>query len=602
MGLRDILSQRKSLSSAAELTKAAKAAKADVVSVDLFDTLVYRAIVEPNDVFRLQSRRLPAGKPWSAPGVWFELRKRVEENLARAAWPREINLDDIYETIGVELDLPEVEWRALRDSELEIEQEVIRPYDDLLVELGALQAGGGQIVVLTDTYLPEDFLRRVLSRFVTFEHRLLCSSTTGFTKRSGSAFVDLRSRFAGRRLIHFGDNLHSDVRMAGRHGVQARGVRWRRQRELADSGFRRRACAIGVARMVTPWDAQTSSALDPVDRIAWRWSVVLADFVGEVREYSQKIGATDIWFLSRDCETIFKALSAVPEIFGRRRIRYVHASRACVYPLLAEGDPARFRKWRGRDAAAADVAAGRLAREYYRSMLVESNSRVLIVDIGWKGRLQEAFSGVLGDSAVFYGYYFSLEKEAEPTTLARSQVFVEWDRSVFNQAVVEALSGYSTSSAVGFRNSNTGIEPTFSQDLRDRSPQYYCDRLRHYLATMLKFGPVQKSPDFMAARREAIREICLFPDLRTVEAFKEWSIATTIDGSDTAPLPSGGRSSLLDRSLGRAQSGNIWPAGSMWTVTRSPFIVMFLQTLHWIRLTAKRLTIKDGMRSFLAGF
>ncbi len=44
--------------SADELLEAARRFNADVVSVDLFDTLVYRRVFEPNDAFYLQYDRV----------------------------------------------------------------------------------------------------------------------------------------------------------------------------------------------------------------------------------------------------------------------------------------------------------------------------------------------------------------------------------------------------------------------------------------------------------------------------------------------------------------------------------------------------------------
>jgi hypothetical protein len=59
---------------------------------------------------------------------------------------------------------------------------------------------------MTDTYLPEVFIHSVLKRFLDFDYTLLCSSATGKTKRSGSAFVHLHSEFRYKRIVHFGVN------------------------------------------------------------------------------------------------------------------------------------------------------------------------------------------------------------------------------------------------------------------------------------------------------------------------------------------------------------------------------------------------------------
>ncbi len=363
--------------SADELLEAARRFNADVVSVDLFDTLVYRRVFEPNDAFYLQYDRVAPIPGISSAKEWVCLRKQAEEELAAAAWPAEIQLAAIYNHLKMHLNLDGALAGSLLEAELAVEAELIRPYDDLVAALKSLHDAGMAIAVVTDTYLPGDFVRSLLDRFLSCDFVLLCSSVTGKTKRSGSAFWNLQSTFQGRRILHFGDNARADVANARRNGVAALQVCWTRQHRLSAAEIRRYVGSISATRLITPWDGITAPGVKVslIDEVAWRWSFVLADFVLSLRRYARTIAATDIWFMSRATETLFASIGDAPNLFADFRCQYVVASRACIYPQIAESDPILFEKWMGRKPSEQDVRDGELARIYYRGLVGALHSR-----------------------------------------------------------------------------------------------------------------------------------------------------------------------------------------------------------------------------------
>jgi HAD superfamily hydrolase (TIGR01549 family) len=569
------------------------------VSIDLFDTLVYRCILEPTDVFYLQYRLAGKRLEMLSADEWFGVRRNAEADLRKASWPAEIELATVYRRIQAVLSQTEEEVSALLDAELAVEAEVIHPYVDLVDTLKVLNGGGITIVVMTDTYLPEVFIHSVLKRFLDFDYTLLCSSATGKTKRSGSAFVHLHSEFRYKRIVHFGDNHRSDVAMARGSGIAAFQTRWARQNRLASKRVARYGHALWGTRLLTPLDNVTApvranSELDEIaclDEIAWRWSFVLVDFLLCVRRYANRIKADEIWFLSRDCETMFKSIGDVPDIFAGVRCRYVYGSRACIGPVVAKSDPALYEEWRGRKPEHQDECDGNVALDYYNALVAPDVSRILMVDIGWKGRLQVLLDRTLPSHVEVFGYYFSLEPNAERFTKCMSETFLEWDQAVFNQALVEALSGYLEASAVGFKRMQHGIEPLFRDAAGDRSPGEYCVKLRAYISALLSGHTVRArrswTPD-IKTRKAAVRQMCLYPDLSLMKGFSRWSIATLIDGSDTNYVASGGNARAMYKILGLHASGNVWPSAAVWTLAKQKAVGRLLQHLIRIRFSVKR--------------
>lgn len=583
--------QRK-LRSARAVFDRAIAEDANVVSVDLFDTLVFRTTLDPNSVFAIQYQACAELLAGMSAADWTRHRKDAEEGLAKAAWPNEIELCAIYDRIAARLGLSVQHRDLLLNAELSAEAGVIRPYEDLVRVLSQLQASGRTIVVTTDTYLPEAFVSEVLSSFLKFSFTLVCSSTVGKTKRSGSMFPYLRSRFAEQKIAHFGDNPHSDIAMARGSGVVAHGIVWRRQSVLQERKLSRFMRNLGVTSLRTPWDGQTDGQPSSLDQIAWRWSFVLADFLMSVRDYADRIGATDIWFLSRDSETMFKSLTDVPEIFTGRRCRYVYGSRACVYPVIARSDPALYEKWRGKSPSEAVQKDGDIAQSYYRSLITPETKRILIVDIGWKGRLQILFQRIMPEHIDVYGYYFSLEPHAVPAIQTISGTFIDWNPSVFNQAMVEALSGYVEASATRLHETNDGYQPVYRDGPGDRSPARYCEQLKLFLTGLLRGGlrhPTANAATGLQSREEIVQQMSLYPDHTIVSGFAEWSIGTLVDGSDTVNIANGGGATWWQKLAGRGDGGNVWPSASIWTLTANPALARLFQHGIWVLYSLKYL-------------
>jgi hypothetical protein len=315
-----------------------------------------------------------------------------------------------------------------------------------------------------------------------------------------------------------------------------------------------------------------------------------------LREHADAIGTTDIWLLSRDCESIAAVVEAAPHVLGERTVRYVDCSRSSCHPILASTDPARFASW-GYAVTQEKVRAGEAAIAYYRNQLTSRSRKVLIVDTGWKGRLQAAIASALPEMEV-HGFYFSLEPGAEPEARTRSATFLPWDPCTFLQPVVEALAGFAATSCARFTLAEDGQPVAVRKPpSRDRSPQPYCEALRVDLAVLLDGrvpGAGPASEQRMALRRQAVAQICAYPDACVIDAFRDWQIGIHADDAETGHLLSTGTSSRIDRLLGREVRGNLWPRAAVWSLTSRPQMVRRIHQLqdrfHQAKQGIKRIT------------
>ena len=203
-----------------------------VLSLDLFDTVVWRAVPKPTDVFTLLGERLIAtGRlPASLPGSAFRRLRHGAEERARdrqrgKGAGGEVTLAEIWAEMPA--GLIDASADELVDEELALERELLRPDLDVLELIDYARQRGKRVVALSDTYFTATQLHDIaLSRApLTPEHfdALIISSDHGHGKGSGM-FTRMLSQLEvdAHEVVHVGDNPEADVdaaRAAGLHAV-----------------------------------------------------------------------------------------------------------------------------------------------------------------------------------------------------------------------------------------------------------------------------------------------------------------------------------------------------------------------------------------------
>ena len=192
-------------------------ARWDVVSFDLFDTLLLRAADRPETVFALAGARL--GYPGLAP-----LRKEGEAAARRAkraaAGSGEVTFAEIWARVERLTGIPAGEGMA---AELAVERALCRANPYFLPVLRELRRRGKELVLLSDMYLPGRFLQELaeqagLGRFA----RCLVSGEEGVSKGEGGLFSRLAGLYPpGTSFVHLGDHPQADVRQARQAGFAA---------------------------------------------------------------------------------------------------------------------------------------------------------------------------------------------------------------------------------------------------------------------------------------------------------------------------------------------------------------------------------------------
>lgn len=191
-----------------------KLADADVISFDVFDTLILRRVVSPEDVFELIGKKLNV--------INYRTRRRFAESEARRrSINGEVTLEDICKVIEEFFD---IKASIAYEAELQTEREVCfaNPYFADLLKNQNLSTK--QIIVVSDMYLPSSFIQELLSTNGFRIDKLYVSGEYGYSKVNGELWKIVRTDFFGKKLLHIGDNYISDMKMCGKAGIDFIGV------------------------------------------------------------------------------------------------------------------------------------------------------------------------------------------------------------------------------------------------------------------------------------------------------------------------------------------------------------------------------------------
>ena len=186
---------------------------AKFVSFDIFDTLLARRALHPEDIFGELERRLP----WA--GGFRAARNAAQKRLGLTA-----NIDQLYDAAGAALGWTPEQKRDARDVEWRLECETIFPRRDMAGLLRYAESHGKQAWLLTDMYWPESRLRELLARCgLETSAPMLVSCEAGCCKEDGTLFREYLRRAGAEPsdCLHIGDNRYADVEAAEREGISA---------------------------------------------------------------------------------------------------------------------------------------------------------------------------------------------------------------------------------------------------------------------------------------------------------------------------------------------------------------------------------------------
>jgi glycosyltransferase involved in cell wall biosynthesis/tetratricopeptide (TPR) repeat protein len=424
-------------------------AEHDLISFDIFDTAIVRAVAHPHHIFRIMGSLL-AVKDFAQKRVQAESHARRWKDRHNAT--REVTLDEIYQVLGER----HGDVSGWQDLELNLEVQLTRVNPYILEVYQRLRAMGKRLVFTSDMYLPKDTLAAMLARGGYTEYEAIFLSNEHAARKGDGTLQRILVNEYGPdvSIAHVGDVFDADVTKtieAGIAGIfnpnQHRVIHERGIQTLAGSFYE---AVIDNALGTGLWDEGLHYTH------GFRVGGILAlGYVEFLEELAKQKRADKIMFLGRDCHVLSKIYS---RFFGTLPTTYVDTSRVAglmltseqnfedylsrtvfrgfrepmypgtisellcdagfdylvghleqedieplQFPASADEDRLRDFFWSKRDIIEEHLAETKAIAKEYLAQAVGDAETVLVVDVGWTGTcittLRDFFTTAFRDKA-----------------------------------------------------------------------------------------------------------------------------------------------------------------------------------------------------------
>lgn len=189
--------------------------KYDVISFDVFDTLLFRPFHDPKDVFILIAEKV---NMLDFVEIRIEAEKKAREKKLAMYGNHEITLNDIYEEIERKTGLNKEEGIKIEE---EIELSLVYPNEYMKCVYDILKNQGKTIIAVSDMYLSHDTISKMLKKCGYLMDELFVSCEYLCNKRNGGLYRQVLSKYQGKEIVHIGDNKATDIDKAIEEGIHA---------------------------------------------------------------------------------------------------------------------------------------------------------------------------------------------------------------------------------------------------------------------------------------------------------------------------------------------------------------------------------------------
>lgn len=193
----------------------------DVVSFDIFDTLIKRDVESETDIFDLIERKYNS-KHVEKIKDFKQLRLKAESEAREKKAPKEIVIEDIYDCLCVGRLNKNTAGELLR-TEKEVEKAVCIANQPLLAVLNYCKESGKNVIIISDMYWTTAFVEEILKENdITGYSAVYVSSEYGVQKRqNGKLFkiVAERENLNVKTWVHIGDSKKADYVSAKKVGI-----------------------------------------------------------------------------------------------------------------------------------------------------------------------------------------------------------------------------------------------------------------------------------------------------------------------------------------------------------------------------------------------
>lgn len=311
--------------------------KYDVISFDIFDTLILRKLDNPEDLFMIVGEKLDV---YGFYGIRKKCESEVRQQKRAVHQNNEVTLDEIYERVSYYTGVDSSKG-ANTEFSVELDMCFANPYMYEVFQI--LKNAGKRIYATSNMYLPKEKMELLLSKngYTGFEDILVsCDYHCG--KGNGALFRILQSKLKkDDSIIHIGDNLNADIK-----GAQAAGIEAKYYMACRDLGNPHRSA--GMSPLIgSAYRGIINTRLHNGTEVFsefWEYGyvyggIIVLGFVHWIHKQAKQNGISKILFLARDGFIIKKVYDA---LFQDIPSEYVYWSRISALRNVCEAEREPF--------------------------------------------------------------------------------------------------------------------------------------------------------------------------------------------------------------------------------------------------------------------
>lgn len=190
----------------------------DIISIDIFDTLLMRRFLSPEDVFRYVEREL--SEIYNIIINFTEMRIESENISFKKGNNGAYSIDSIYHNMQIKYNLTHDDITLFKRLELDTEIKNIIPRNIIADAMRYAKKSTKKIILTSDMYLSSSFVKKLLSLCNIFEYdELFISCEVNMTKYHGNMWSHYKDVYRDRKILHIGDNDFVDIDQANNYGI-----------------------------------------------------------------------------------------------------------------------------------------------------------------------------------------------------------------------------------------------------------------------------------------------------------------------------------------------------------------------------------------------
>lgn len=313
--------------------------KHDIISFDIFDTLLLRPFYDPAGVFNYISQKYQVAD-------FLKTRTLTERNVRfinslRHKDSEDITYDMIYDK------MPE-SYKHFKEIELNLESKTLIPNFEMKEIFDYAVQKGKKIIITSDMYLSREILEKILKDkgFVGFS-RLFVSSEIKKCKHTGNLFKYILNELniKPEQMFHIGDNPIADVKAPMSIGISAM-----RYKQVKERFFDKNPSIKNIARLnlntqnILGLRILNSHKTKNTKENYWealgynQGGPIAVAFLSNILEIIKYKNLTDLYFLARDGYLFKKLYDLIYNPDTMPKPHYVYATRKLKKMCLDNND------------------------------------------------------------------------------------------------------------------------------------------------------------------------------------------------------------------------------------------------------------------------